>query len=71
MKMKRLCVLAVLLTSSLAGTANNSASKSEDQYYEGLNFGAGCGGGFVMKPSVVFGYNHEKNSKLNLRFLLT
>ncbi len=29
MKMKRLCVLAVLLTSSLAGAANNSASKSE------------------------------------------
>lgn len=54
MKMKRLCALAVLLTSSLAGTANNSASKSEDQYYAGLNFGAGWGGGLKIKPSVVF-----------------
>lgn len=69
MKMKRLCVLAVLLTSSLAGAANNSASKSEDQYYAGLNFGAGCGGGFVMKPSVVFGYHHDKNSKFELEVL--
>ncbi len=69
MKMKRLCVLAVLLTSSLAGAANNSASKSEDQYYAGLNFGAGWGGGFVMKPSVVFGYHHDKNSKFELEVL--
>ncbi|MGL9778927.1 MAG: hypothetical protein ACR5K5_01450 [Wolbachia sp.] len=74
MKMKRLCVLAVLLTSSLAGTANNSASKSgasksEDQYYAGLNFGAGWGSGFVMKPSVVFGYHHDKNSKFELEVL--
>ncbi|GFQ76565.1 uncharacterized protein TNCT_635221 [Trichonephila clavata] len=67
--MKRLCVLAVLLTSSLAGTANNSASKSEDQYYAGLNFGAGWGGGFKMKPSVVFGYHHDKNSKFELEVL--
>lgn len=79
MKMKRLCVLAVLLTSSLAGAANNSASKSgaatnsasksEDQYYAGLNFGAGWGNGFVMKPSVVFGYHHDKNSKFELEVL--
>jgi hypothetical protein len=69
MKMKRLCVLAVLLTLSLAGAANNSASKSEDQYYAGLNFGAGWGGGFVMKPSVVFGYHHDKNSKFELEVL--
>ncbi|WP_341821081.1 hypothetical protein [Wolbachia endosymbiont (group A) of Myopa testacea] len=69
MKMKRLCVLAVLLTSSLSGAANNSASKSEDQYYAGLNFGAGWGGGFVMKPSVVFGYHHDKNSKFELEVL--
>lgn len=69
MKMKRLCVLAVLLTSSLAGTATNSASKSEDQYYAGLNFGAGWGSGFVMKPSVVFGYHHDKNSKFELEVL--
>lgn len=67
--MKRLCVLAVLLTSSLAGAANNSASKSEDQYYAGLNFGAGWGGGFVMKSSVVFGYHHDKNSKFELEVL--
>jgi hypothetical protein len=59
----------VLLTSSLAGAANNSASKSEDQYYAGLNFGAGWGGGFVMKPSVVFGYHHNKNSKFELEVL--
>ncbi|MDE5062689.1 hypothetical protein [Wolbachia endosymbiont of Drosophila tsacasi] len=74
MKMKRLCVLAVLLTASLAGAANNSASKSgasklEDQYYAGLNFGAGWGSGFVMKPSVVFGYHHDKNSKFELEVL--
>ncbi|MBC6686060.1 hypothetical protein H9I48_02225 [Wolbachia pipientis] len=99
MKMKRLCVLAVLLTSSLAGAATNSASKSgasksgasksdasksgasksgaatnsasksEDQYYAGLNFGAGWGSGFVMKPSVVFGYHHDKNSKFELEVL--
>lgn len=67
--MKRLCALAVLLTSSLAGAASNSASKSEDQYYAGLNFGAGWGGGFVMKPSVVFGYHHDKNSKFELEVL--
>lgn len=67
--MKRLCVLAVLLTSSLAGAANNSASKSEDQYYAGLNFGAGWGGGLKIKPSVVFGYHHDKNSKFELEVL--
>ncbi|WP_265036399.1 hypothetical protein [Wolbachia endosymbiont (group A) of Anomoia purmunda] len=69
MKIKRLCVLAVLLTSSLAGAASNSASKSEDKYYAGLNFGAGWGGGFIMKPSVVFGYHHDKNSKFELEVL--
>lgn len=69
MKIKRLCVLAVLLTSSLAGAASNSASKSEDKYYAGLNFGAGWGGGFIMKPSVVFGYHHNKNSKFELEVL--
>ncbi|GFR24457.1 uncharacterized protein TNCT_413561 [Trichonephila clavata] len=67
--MKRLCVLAVLLTSSLAGAANNSASKSEDQYYAGLNFGAGWGGGLKIKPSVVFGYHYDKNSKFELEVL--
>ncbi len=69
MKIKRLCVLAVLLTSSLAGAASNSASKSEDKYYAGLNFGAGWGGGFIMKPSVVFGYHHDKSSKFELEVL--
>lgn len=69
MKMKRLCVLAVLLTSSLAGAATNSASKSEDQYYAGLNFGAGWGGGLKIKPSVVFGYHYDKNSKFELEVL--
>lgn len=69
MKIKRLCVLAVLLTSSLAGAASNSASKSEDQYYAGLNFGAGWGGGLKIKPSVVFGYHYDKNSKFELEVL--
>ncbi|WP_375604034.1 hypothetical protein NOX90_06785 [Wolbachia endosymbiont of Anurida maritima] len=69
MKIKRLCVLAVLLTSSLTGAANNSASKSEDQYYAGLNFGAGWGGGLKIKPSVVFGYHYDKSSKLELEVL--
>ncbi|GFQ66547.1 uncharacterized protein TNCT_446881 [Trichonephila clavata] len=67
--MKRLCVLTVLLTSSLAGAATNSASKSEDQYYAGLNFGAGWGSGLKIKPSVVFGYNYDKNSKFELEVL--
>lgn len=67
--MKRLCALAVLLTSSLAGAANNSASKSEDQYYAGLNFGAGWGGDLKIKPSVVFGYHYDKNSKFELEVL--
>ncbi|OCA06851.1 hypothetical protein wTpre_1201 [Wolbachia endosymbiont of Trichogramma pretiosum] len=35
MKIKGLCVLAVLLTSSLAGAASNSA---KEQYYAGLKF---------------------------------
>lgn len=69
MKIKRLCVLAVLLTSSLAGAASNSASKSEDQYYAGLNFGAGWGGGLKIKPSVGFGYHYDKNSKFELEVL--
>ncbi|TVS92431.1 hypothetical protein COM43_000765 [Wolbachia pipientis] len=99
MKMKRLCVLAVLLTSSLAGTATNSASKSdasksgasksgasksgtsksgaatnsasksEDQYYAGLNFGTRWGESFQLKPSVVFGYHHNQNSKFELEVL--
>ncbi|BFD46990.1 MAG: hypothetical protein DMENIID0003_00640 [Wolbachia endosymbiont of Sergentomyia squamirostris] len=68
MKIKRLCVLAVLLTSSLAGAASNSANKSEDKYYAGLNFGAGWGGGFKMKPGVVLGYIMTKTLNLNLRF---
>ncbi|MDX5462326.1 MAG: hypothetical protein O7157_02025 [Wolbachia endosymbiont of Tetragnatha montana] len=69
MKMKRLCALAVLLTSSLAGAASNSASKSEDQYYAGLNFGAGWGSGLKIKPSVVFGYHYDKSSKFELEVL--
>lgn len=67
--MKRLCALAVLLTSSLAGAASNSASKSEDQYYAGLNFGAGWGSGLKIKPSVVFGYHYDKSSKFELEVL--
>ncbi|UIP92313.1 outer membrane beta-barrel protein [Wolbachia endosymbiont of Anopheles demeilloni] len=70
MKIKGLCVLALLLTSSLADAASNKASNStKDQYYGGLNFGGGWGGGFKMKPSVVFGYNYDKNSKLELEIL--
>ncbi|AZU37974.1 hypothetical protein BBB02_02080 [Wolbachia endosymbiont of Bemisia tabaci] len=70
MKIKGLCVLAVLLTSSLADAASNKASNStKDQYYAGLNFGGGWGGGFKMKPSVVFGYNYDKNSKFELEAL--
>ncbi len=66
---KIMCFSCVAHTSSLAGTANNSASKSEDQYYAGLNFGAGWGGGLKIKPSVVFGYHHDKNSKFELEVL--
>ncbi len=71
MKMKKL--FAILLASSLASTASSSASeledRYEDQYYVGLNFGAGWGDTFKMKPSVVFGYNYDKNSKFELEVL--
>jgi hypothetical protein len=69
MKMKRLCTLAVLLTSSLASAAGDVAASLESQYYAGLNFGAGWGGGFVVKPSVVFGYHYDQNSKFELEVL--
>ncbi|AZU37975.1 cell envelope biogenesis protein OmpA [Wolbachia endosymbiont of Bemisia tabaci] len=71
MKMKKL--FAILLASSLANTASSSASeledRYEDQYYVGLNFGAGWGDTFKTKPSVVFGYNYDKNSKFELEVL--
>ncbi len=67
--MKRLCALAVLLTSSLASAAGDVVANLEGQYYAGLNFGAGWGGGFIMKPSIVFGYHHDKNSKFELEVL--
>ncbi|MFP3035528.1 MAG: hypothetical protein ACEY3A_00500 [Wolbachia sp.] len=41
----------------------------EGQYYAGLNFGAGWGGGFIVKPSIVFGYHHDKNSQFELEVL--
>ncbi|QOD38653.1 hypothetical protein [Candidatus Wolbachia massiliensis] len=69
MKMKRLCALAVLLTSSLVSAADGVVADLEGNYYAGLNFGVGWGGGFVMKPSVVFGYHHDKNSKFELEAL--
>ncbi|MGL9717300.1 MAG: hypothetical protein ACR5K9_01105 [Wolbachia sp.] len=74
MKMKRLCALAVLLTSSLASAADDAVANFESQYYAGLNFGAGLRGGFnidnfVMKPSIVLGYHYDKNSKFELEAL--
>jgi len=66
MKIKGLCVLAVLLTSSLAGAASNSA---KEQYYAGLNFGGGWGGSLKIKPGLVFGYNYDKSSKFELEIL--
>ncbi len=69
MKIKRLCVLAVLLTSSLAGADDNAAANLESQYYAGLNFGAGWGGGFKMKPGVVLGYHYDQNSEFELEVL--
>ncbi|MGL9758678.1 MAG: hypothetical protein ACR5LA_07690 [Wolbachia sp.] len=68
MKMKRLCALAVLLTSSLAG-AGDIVDGLKDKYYAGLNFGAGWGGGFKMKPGVVLGYHYDQNSKFELEVL--
>ncbi|WP_265030763.1 cell envelope biogenesis protein OmpA [Wolbachia endosymbiont (group B) of Athalia cordata] len=44
----------------------------EDQYYVGyvgLNFGTRWGASFQLKPSVVFGYHHNKNSKFELEVL--
>ncbi|MGL9758395.1 MAG: hypothetical protein ACR5LA_06160 [Wolbachia sp.] len=71
MKMKKL--FAILLASSLASTASSGASELEDeykyQYYAGLNFGAGWGNVLKIKPSVVFGYHHNKNSKFELEVL--
>ncbi|UIP92314.1 cell envelope biogenesis protein OmpA [Wolbachia endosymbiont of Anopheles demeilloni] len=69
--MKKL--FAILFASSLASTASSSASELEDQYYVGyvgLNFGAGWGDTFKMKPSVVFGYNYNKSSKFELEVLV-
>ncbi|MDG7053238.1 MAG: hypothetical protein LKM45_05165, partial [Wolbachia endosymbiont of Alcedoecus sp.] len=67
--MKRLCALAVLLTSSLASAAGDVVANLEGQYYAGLNFGAGWSGGFIVKPSVVFGYHYDQNSKFELEVL--
>ncbi|MFL3876495.1 hypothetical protein [Wolbachia endosymbiont of Trichogramma kaykai] len=66
MKIKGLCVLAVLLTSSLAGTASNSA---KEQCYAGLNFSGGWGAGLKIKPGLVSGYNYDKSSKFELEIL--
>lgn len=65
MKIKGLCVLAVLLTSSLAGAASNKAASNsaKEQYYAGLNFGGGWGTSLKIKPGLVFGYNYDKSSK--------
>ncbi len=44
----------------------------EDQYYVGyvgLNFGTRWGESFKLKPSVVFGYHHNQNSKFELEVL--
>lgn len=44
----------------------------EDQYYVGyvgLNFGTQWGEKFQLKPSVVFGYHHNQNSKFELEVL--
>ncbi|WP_108784329.1 cell envelope biogenesis protein OmpA [Wolbachia endosymbiont of Bemisia tabaci] len=41
----------------------------EDQYYVGyvgLNFGTRWGESFKLNPNVVFGYHHNKNSKLEV-----
>ncbi|MCA7010590.1 hypothetical protein [Wolbachia endosymbiont of Tribolium confusum] len=71
MKMKKL--FATLLALSLASTASSSASeleeRYEDQYYAGLNFGTQWGEKFQLKPSVVFGYHHNKSSKFELEVL--
>ncbi|MFP3024913.1 MAG: hypothetical protein ACEY3L_01165 [Wolbachia sp.] len=71
MKIKGLCVLAVLLTSSLAGAASNkvSSNSAKEQYYAGLNFGGGWGTGLKIKPGLVFGYNYDKSSKFELEIL--
>lgn len=71
MKIKGLCVLAVLLTSSLAGAASNKAASNsaKEQYYAGLNFGGGWGGSLKIKPGLVFGYNYDKSSKFELEVL--
>ncbi|WP_419214506.1 hypothetical protein [Wolbachia endosymbiont of Rhagoletis cingulata] len=71
MKIKGLCVLAVLLTSSLAGAASNKAASNsaKEQYYAGLNFGGGWGAGLKIKPGLVFGYNYDKSSKFELEIL--
>ncbi|OAB82161.1 hypothetical protein WSTR_02200 [Wolbachia endosymbiont of Laodelphax striatellus] len=71
MKIKGLCVLAVLLTSSLAGAASNkvASNSAKEQYYAGLNFGGGWGTGLKIKPGLVFGYNYDKSSKFELEIL--
>ncbi|WP_088415146.1 hypothetical protein [Wolbachia endosymbiont of Wuchereria bancrofti] len=67
-KMKRLCVLVVLLTLSLASAANCVVADLEGQYY-GLNFGAGwnnklCDENLVLFLVIVV----IRTLNLNLRF---
>jgi|GEM_PF-2567975 len=68
MEMKKLFAFVILLTSSLAGVAENAAD-SENKYYAGLDFGAGWGDGFKMEPGVVFGYHYNKKSQFELEVL--
>ncbi|MGL9717298.1 MAG: hypothetical protein ACR5K9_01095 [Wolbachia sp.] len=73
--MKKLFTLAVLLTSSLAGVAED-VTDLESKYYVGLNLGAGLGGGLddgfgasltaIAESGVVFGYHYDKSSKFEL-----
>ncbi|NSM56158.1 hypothetical protein HET73_00250 [Wolbachia endosymbiont of Atemnus politus] len=77
--MKKFFAFAILLTSSLAGVADDVADL-ENKYYAGLNLGIGLGGslnddGFNAKiaiaggAGIVFGYHYDKNSKFELEYL--
>ncbi|WP_168464490.1 outer membrane beta-barrel protein [Wolbachia endosymbiont of Ctenocephalides felis wCfeT] len=74
MKMKRLFTLAVLLASSLASAKpapTNVKAGLKEQYYAGVNLGAGMDGNkdIMVNPGIVGGYHYDDNSKLELEIM--
>ncbi|QOD38654.1 hypothetical protein [Candidatus Wolbachia massiliensis] len=74
--MKKIFAFAILLTSSLAGIAEDA---TDYKHYIGLNLGGGLGGNLsgdsyvslaaIAESSIVFGYHYNRNSKFELEAL--